>query len=267
MNKISEAFAGKKAFAAYLMAGDPTLAKSARYLLALQEGGADLIEVGIPFSDPIAEGAVIEQASVRALSGGTTLDSVFTMMESLRGQLHVPVVFMTYLNPVFVYGYERFLARSRACGIAGLIIPDLPFEEQGELKTLARDYGIDIITMAAPTSGGRIRAIADQAEGFVYLVSSMGVTGVRGGVSEEAGAIAAEIKRYRDIPVAVGFGVAEPEQAAAYARMADGVIVGSAIVRQIAEDAPDTEQRLQDYVRTMKAAMNAPQEPSGRSAQ
>lgn len=255
MSDIKSAFKDKKAFITYLMAGDPTIEKSAEYILAAQEGGADLIEVGIPFSDPIAEGEVIQQAAVRALSTGTTLEHIFSMMEEIKPKMRVPVVFMTYLNPVFVYGYEKFLTRCKDVGISGLIIPDMPFEEQDELKVVAKEYNIDIITLVAPTSNERIEEITKNADGFIYLVSSMGVTGTRESITTDISGITGEIKKVKDIPVAVGFGISKPEQAADFSKKADGVIVGSAIVKIIAQDSKDTANKVKKYVSEMKAAV------------
>lgn len=255
MSNIKSAFSNKKAFITYLMAGDPSIEKSAEYILAAQEGGADLIEVGIPFSDPIAEGEVIQKAAVRALEAGTTLEDVFAMMETLKRKMKVPVVFMTYLNPVFVYGYERFLTQCNDVGISGLIIPDMPFEEQGELKCVAKKHDVDIITLVAPTSNERVRKITEDADGFIYLVSSMGVTGVRESITTDILGITKEIKKVKDIPVAVGFGISKPEQATDFAKKADGVIVGSAIVKIIAEDSFDTAEKVKNYVAEMKNAI------------
>ena len=255
MNKISEAFSGKKAFVAYLMAGDPNLAVSAEYILTAQKAGADLIEIGIPFSDPVAEGEVIEAAGMRALAAGTRLDGVFDMVASIKNQMHVPMVFMTYLNPVYVYGYERFFARCADIGICGIIIPDMPFEEQGEAKAIAKKHGVEVVTLVAPTSKERVREIAQNAEGFLYLVSSMGVTGVRSEITTDLSAIVADIRKAADIPVAIGFGISTPEQAAQYSAVADGVIVGSAIVRIIANHSKNAHQSLYDYIQAMKSAM------------
>ena len=255
MNKISEAFSGKKAFVAYLMAGDPNLAVSAEYILTAQKAGADLIEIGIPFSDPVAEGEVIEAAGMRALAAGTRLDGVFDMVASIKNQMHVPMVFMTYLNPVYVYGYERFFARCADIGICGIIIPDMPFEEQGEAKAIAKKHGVEVVTLVAPTSKERVREIAQNAEGFLYLVSSMGVTGVRSEITTDLSAIVADIRKAADIPVAIGFGISTPEQAAQYSAVADGVIVGSAIVRIIANHGKNAHQSLYDYIQAMKSAM------------
>lgn len=255
MIKIAEAFKNKKAFVAYLMAGDPDLATSAEYILTAQRAGADLIEIGIPFSDPIAEGEVIQQASIRALSAGTRLDGVFDMVASIKDKMHVPMVFMTYLNPVFVYGYDRFFARCVEIGISGIIIPDMPYEEQGEAKAVAQKYGVEVVTLVAPTSVARTAEIARNAEGFIYLVSSMGVTGVRKQITTDLSGILADIHQSTNIPAAVGFGISTPEQAAAYAKQADGVIVGSAIVRIIGQHGKAAAQTLYDYIASMKAAM------------
>ena len=252
MNRIKEAFQNKKAFIAYLMAGDPNLAASAEYILAAQEAGADVIEIGIPFSDPIAEGEVIQAASVRALVAGTRLDGVFDMVASIKDQMRIPIVFMTYLNPVFVYGYDRFFAKCVEIGICGVIIPDLPFEEQGEAKAIAARYEIEVVTLVAPTSEQRIAQIAENAEGFLYLVSSMGVTGVRSEITTDLSAIVSEIRKHTDVPVAIGFGISTPEQAKHYATVADGVIVGSAIVRIIGQHGEDGKQAMCKYIQEMK---------------
>ena len=255
MNKIKDAFQDKKAFIAYLMAGDPNLEISAKYILALQDSGADMVEIGIPFSDPIAEGEVIQAASMRALSSGTKLDGVFGMVASIKDKMKIPMVFMTYLNPVFVYGYERFFAKCEAIGICGAIIPDLPFEEQGEAKITAAKYGVEIVTLVAPTSKKRIAKIAGSAEGFIYLVSSMGVTGIRGEIAADISEIACEIKKVSDIPVAVGFGISTPEQARRYSEFADGAIIGSAIVRLIGEFGENAEPALGEYAKEIKTVL------------
>ena len=255
MSKISDAFQNKKAFVAYLMAGDPNLATSAEYILTAQKAGADLIEIGIPFSDPIAEGEVIEAASLRALSAGTRLDGIFEMVASIKDQMQIPMVFMTYVNPVYVYGYDRFFARCVDIGICGIIIPDLPYEEQGEAKEVAKKYGIEVVTLVAPTSQQRVTEIARHAEGFLYVVSSMGVTGVRSEITTDLSSIVADIRKSTDMPVAIGFGISTPEQAAHYATVADGVIVGSAIVRIIAEFGTNAHDKLFEYISLMKNAM------------
>lgn len=255
MNRIADAFRNKKAFIAYLMAGDPDLAASAKYILAAQEAGADLIEIGIPFSDPVAEGPVIQQASVRALAAGTRLDGVFDMIASLRERMRVPLVFMTYLNPVFVYGYDRFFAKCREIGVCGIIIPDLPYEEQAEVREVAVRYGVEVVTLIAPTSSGRVESIARGAEGFLYLVSSMGVTGARSEIATDIPGMVRRIRAVTGVPVAVGFGISTPEQAALYAKEADGVIIGSAIVSLVARHGGDAAGPLGDYIRSIKTAM------------
>jgi len=254
MNKIGDAFRDKKAFVAYLMAGDPDLTTSAEYILTAQKAGADLIEIGIPFSDPVAEGRVIEAASVRALASGTRLDGVFDMVASIKGRMHVPMVFMTYLNPIFVYGYERFFNRCVDIGICGIIVPDMPFEEQGDVKEVAERYGIEVVTLVAPTSERRIRDIAKNAEGFIYLVSSMGVTGVRSEITTDLSSIVEKIRETTEIPVAIGFGISTPSQASYYSEVADGVIVGSAIVDIIAVKGRNAHQDLYEYINTMKGS-------------
>lgn len=255
MSKIAEAFQNKKAFITYLMAGDPNLPQSAENILAAQEAGADLIEIGIPFSDPIAEGPVVENASVRALNAGIRLNHVFDMVAGLKEKIYVPLVFMTYLNPVFVYGYDRFFAKCQEIGISGIIIPDLPFEEQAEVKEVANQYGVAVITLVAPTSKDRIKAIAKEAEGFIYLVSSMGVTGVRSEITTDIPSMVAAIRSVSDIPVAVGFGINQPSQVATISQQADGVIVGSGIVRLVEKHGNQAKSYIYDYVHEMQAAL------------
>ena len=249
MIKIKDAFREKKAFIAYLMAGDPNLKMSAEYILTAQEAGADMVEIGIPFSDPIAEGEVIQAASVRALKAGTRLDGIFDMVASIKDKMRIPLVFMTYLNPVFVYGYDRFFSRCKQIGISGIIIPDLPFEEQSETKEIAEKYGVEVITLIAPTSKKRIAEIAQNAEGFIYLISSMGVTGVRSEITTDLPSIVSVIRKHTDIPVAIGFGISTPEQAAYYSSIADGVIIGSAIVRIIGQHGDNAQQALREYLK------------------
>ena len=252
MTRIKDAFEGKKAFIAYLMAGDPNLAASAEYILAAQDAGADMVEIGIPFSDPIAEGEVIQAASARALKAGTRLDGVFEMVASIKDKMRIPVVFMTYLNPLFVYGYDRFFARCAEIGICGVIVPDMPFEEQGETREASLKHGVEVVTLIAPTSEKRVAGIAKSAQGFIYLVSSMGVTGVRGEITTDLPAIVSEIRKHTDLPIAIGFGVSTPEQAKRLAGIADGVIVGSAIVRIIGQGGAKAKEALCEYIGSMK---------------
>ncbi|MDR0852412.1 MAG: tryptophan synthase subunit alpha [Clostridiales Family XIII bacterium] len=255
MSNIASAFANGKAFIGFVTGGDPTMAKTEEYILALADAGADLIEIGIPFSDPIAEGPVIQRANIRALSAGATVDKLFDLVVSIREKIHTPIVFLTYLNPVFHYGYDAFFAKCRVTGVDGIIIPDLPFEEQAEAKTVASNYDIDIITLIAPTSEDRIRKIAEHAAGFIYVVSSMGVTGVRSEIRTDLPSIIASIRTYTDVPVAVGFGIHTPEQATEISKIADGVIVGSKIVTIIEEHPQDAAGYLREYAKSMKAAV------------
>ena len=255
MIRIEEAFKNKKAFIAYLMAGDPNLDISAECILTAQGAGADMVEIGIPFSDPVAEGEVIQAASIRALDAGTRLDGIFEMVDSIRDKMRIPMIFMTYLNPVLAYGYGRFFAKCAEVGVSGIIIPDLPFEEQGEVTPEAEKYGVELVTLVAPTSERRIAQIAGGAEGFIYLVSSMGVTGVRGEIATDLSAIVSEIKKHTDVPVAVGFGVSTKEQAKHFSAIADGVIVGSAIVDIIGRGGENAVKALYDYIHEMKQSI------------
>ena len=249
---IRDAFGRGKAFIPFITAGDPNLDKTAEYILEMERAGADLIEIGIPFSDPIAEGVVIQEADLRALQSGTTTDGIFDMVEKLRQKTDMPLVFMGYLNPVFHYGYEKFFKRCAECGISGIIIPDLPYEEKGECDEIAASYGVDVIAMIAPTSASRIRAISSEAKGFLYVVSSMGVTGVRSEIKTDLTSILSAVREASDIPAAVGFGINTPEQAAKIAQVADGVIVGSAIVRIVARYGALARPHIYEYVKNMK---------------
>ncbi|MGI6105680.1 MAG: tryptophan synthase subunit alpha [Raoultibacter sp.] len=255
MKRIAEAFEGKS-FIAYIMAGDPDLDSTAEYILTAQAAGADLIEIGIPFSDPIAEGETIQAASIRALRTGLKLTDIFDMVESIRDEIEIPLVFMTYLNPVFVYGYDRFFVRCSEIGIQGLIIPDVPFEEQHDIKESAQKFGIEVISLIAPTSEERVIKIAQEAEGFIYLVSSMGVTGVRTEITTDLSPTVEKIRTITSVPIAIGFGISTPEQAATYSQIADGVIVGSAIVNIIGKHGTHAREPLFEYISSMKAAIN-----------
>lgn len=254
MSRIQEAFQNKKAFIAFLTAGDPDFDSSVAYFKAAARAGADLIEIGIPFSDPIAEGPVIQEANIRALSNGMTIERVFELVTELRKEIQLPLVFLTYLNPVFHYGPDRFFARCKETGVDGIIIPDMPFEEKGEINDVAKKYGVDIISLIAPTSEARIRDIAKEATGFIYVVSSLGVTGVRSEIKTDLASILASIRETTDLPAAIGFGISTPEQAEKMGRIADGVIVGSAMVRIIAQYGTEAEQPLYEYVKSMKEA-------------
>nr|WP_319489002.1 tryptophan synthase subunit alpha [uncultured Caproiciproducens sp.] len=256
MNSITNAFTNGKAFIAFITAGDPALETTEKLILAIEQAGADLIEIGIPFSDPVAEGEAIQGADRRALAGGATTDKIFDMVKHVKGKVHIPLVFMTYINPVFTYGVKRFMQKCRDCGIAGIIIPDLPFEEKEEVLPACRDYGITLISMIAPTSNERISIIAAQAEGFVYCVSSLGVTGVRSEITTNIGDMVALVKKSTNTPCAIGFGISTSEQARAMAKSADGVIVGSAIVKLIAQYGTESIQPVYDYVKSIKQAIS-----------
>lgn len=259
MSKISEAFQNKKAFIGFLTAGDPSLEKTEEFIVEMEKAGAALIEIGIPFSDPIAEGPVIQDANVRALSapGGCTTDMVFDMVARVSKKVSVPLVFLTYLNPVFRYGYEKFFNRCKETGIDGIIIPDMPFEEKGELTQIAETYGVDVISLIAPTSEERIQMIAKEAKGYIYVVSSMGVTGMRSTITTDIEKIVEDIRKVTDTPLAIGFGINTPEQASKYSKVADGVIVGSAIVKIIGEHGQDAGKYVYDYVKSMVDGMEA----------
>ncbi len=257
MNKIAEAFDGKKAFIPFVTAGDPNLQTTKELLLAMQEAGADLIEIGIPFSDPVAEGPVIQQADIRALASGTTTDKIFDMVQSLSSEMKVPMVFMTYINPVFVYGIEKFARRSRECGVCGIIVPDVPFEEKEEIRKTFADYDVTLISMIAPTSDDRVKKIAEEADGFVYCVSSLGVTGVRARLNTGISRLIGKVKEVKEIPCAIGFGISTPEQAKEMAAISDGAIVGSAIVRLVAEHGEDCVPYVREYVKSMKQAVQS----------
>jgi tryptophan synthase alpha chain len=255
-SRIQSAFKNKKAFIGFVTAGDPSIEKSEEFILEMVRAGTDLIEIGIPFSDPIAEGKVIEAANVRALRAGTTVEKVFELVRSLRRKTDVPLVFLTYLNPVLNAGYDKFFARCGALGVDGIIIPDLPFEEKREVKDYAEQNGVDIISMVTPTSHDRIVKIAADASGFIYVVSSMGVTGVRDEISTDLSRIIREIRSVSIVPAAVGFGVYTPEQARKIAALADGVIVGSAIVSIIGKYGENAAAPLYAYCKAMKDAVN-----------
>jgi len=255
MSRIANAFKNGKAFIAFITGGDPSLEKSEEFILEAEKAGADLIEIGIPFSDPIAEGEVIQAANIRALRAGTTLHGIFELAWKVRQKSEIPLVFLTYLNPVYHYGYEKFFAKCNETGIDGIIIPDLPFEEQAELKSEAEHYGIDLISLIAPTSKERIEKIAEASKGFLYIVSSMGVTGVRSEINTDISAIVSAAKSVSKTPCAVGFGINTPEQAAKFAKIADGVIVGSAIVRIIAEHGENAGKHIYEYVKDMKESI------------
>ena len=255
MNRIAEAFQKEKVFIPFITCGDPDLETTGKVVRAAVANGAGLIELGIPFSDPTAEGPVIQGANLRALSGGVTTDKIFDFVRDLRKDVEIPLVFMTYANVVFSYGAERFLKNCSAIGIDGIILPDVPFEEKEEFGGLCRKYGVALISMIAPTSENRIAMIAEEAEGFLYIVSSLGVTGVRSEIKTDLSAILKVVREHTDVPCAIGFGISTPEQAKKMARIADGVIVGSAIIKLLAAHGREAAEPVGDYVRSMKEAI------------
>ncbi|MGN0287734.1 MAG: tryptophan synthase subunit alpha [Atopobiaceae bacterium] len=256
MSNIRRAFQDGKAFIPFITAGDPSLDVTEELVCAMADAGADLIELGIPFSDPTAEGPVIQEANIRALKNHVTTDDVFAMVRRVRQCCDVPLVFMTYANVVFSYGIERFAKTEADCGMDGLILPDVPFEEKEEFDVPFAAEGLDLVSLIAPTSHERIRTIARAAHGFVYVVSSLGVTGVRSNITTDVGAMVELVRQANpDVPAAVGFGISTPEQAERMARVSDGAIVGSAIVRMIAKDGKDAIGPVADYVRSMKQAV------------
>lgn len=255
MSRIKEAFQNKKAFIPFITGGDPDLDVTKQLLTAMQEAGADLIEIGIPFSDPIAEGVVIEAANERALAAGCTTDKLFDMVKEARKEVTIPIVYLTYLNPVFTYGKEKFMKRCVECGIDGIIVPDMPYEEKGELSGVCEEYGIDLISLIAPTSHERIKMIAEEAAGYIYCVSSLGVTGVRSEIKTDISSMVELLREVTDTPCAVGFGISTPGQAYEMAALSDGAIVGSAIVKLVAQYGKGCVPHVAEYVHKMKSAI------------
>lgn len=252
MNKIKNAFEKGKAFIPFITCGDPDLETTARAVRAAAENGADLIELGIPFSDPTAEGPVIQGANIRALSGGVTTDKIFDFVREIRKDIDIPMVFMTYANVVFSYGGEKFISTCSEIGIDGIILPDLPFEEKDEFAPICKKYDVALIPLIAPTSHQRIAMIAREAEGFIYIVSSLGVTGVRSEIKTDLASIVEVVRQNTDIPCAIGFGISTPEQAGRMAGISDGAIVGSAIIKLLEKYGKDAPQYIGEYVRSMK---------------
>lgn len=255
MSNIAKAFEHGKAFIAFVTCSDPDLETTGAVVRAAVENGADLIELGIPFSDPTAEGPVIQGANLRALRGGVTTDKIFAFVKELRTEVSVPMVFMTYANVIFSYGADRFISTCRNIGMDGLIVPDLPYEEKEEFLSYCEKYGVDLISLIAPTSAQRIAMIAKEAQGFLYVVSSLGVTGTRNEITTDLDAITKIVREKTKVPCAIGFGISTPEQARNIAASADGVIVGSAIVSIVAEHGRDAAGYVGDYVKKMKDAL------------
>ncbi|MBO4376812.1 MAG: tryptophan synthase subunit alpha [Lachnospiraceae bacterium] len=255
MSNIKKAFENGKAFIAFITCGDPDLETTKAAVIEAVKNGADLIELGIPFSDPTAEGPVIQGANIRALSGGVTTDKIFDFVKDLRKEVSVPMVFMTYANVVYSYGAETFIKTCDEIGIDGLILPDLPFEEKDEFQPICKKYNVDLISLIAPTSENRISMIAKEATGFIYLVSSLGVTGTRSEIKTDLKSIVDVIRQSTDVPVAIGFGISTPEQAQKMASLSDGAIVGSAIIKILEKYGKDAPKYVGEYVKSMKEAL------------
>ncbi|WP_026668182.1 tryptophan synthase subunit alpha [Butyrivibrio sp. AE2005] len=255
MSNIKKAFENGKAFIAFITCGDPDLETTKKVVLEACKNGADLIELGIPFSDPTAEGPVIQGANIRALAGGVTTDKVFDLVRELRKETDTPFVFMTYANVVFSYGSEKFISLCKETGVDGIILPDLPFEEKEEFSPVCDKYGVDLISLIAPTSENRISMIAKEAQGFIYIVSSLGVTGTRSEIKTDLASIVKVIRENTDIPCAIGFGISTPEQAAKMAAISDGAIVGSAIIKILEKYGKEAPKYVGEYVKSMKDAL------------
>ena len=248
-------FPNKKSLIIFITGGDPCIETTEQLIPEMVDAGADLIEIGIPFSDPVAEGPVIQAASERALANGVTTDKLLAMVQRLRRNVQIPILFMTYLNPIYVYGKERFLSACRESGINGIIVPDMPFEEKGDLSEDCAEFGIALISMVAPTSNERVAMIAKEAEGFLYCVSSLGVTGMRSEIKAGIETIVAQAKAVTDVPCAIGFGISGTEQAKNMAKIADGVIVGSAVVNIIEQYGNDCIEPVKQFVKSLKEAI------------
>lgn len=255
MNRLEQVFNNKKAFIPFITAGDPSLEITEKLVLKMAEVGADLIELGIPFSDPVAEGPVIQEADNRALSAGATTDKIFDMVKNIRKSCDVPIAFMTYANPVFSYGADKFMKKCKEVCVDAVIVPDIPFEEKEEFLPYCSKYNVSFISMIAPTSKDRIRKIAAEAEGFIYCVSSLGVTGVREKLGNDIEEMIKLAKEVKNIPCAIGFGISNPEQAAAMSKISDGVIVGSAIVKIIAQYGSECVPHVEEFVKSMIKAI------------
>lgn len=248
---------GRMALMPFLMAGDPDLEVTAEVLLSLQENGADMVELGIPYSDPLADGPVIQASAHRALAAGTTTDRVLDMLQSLRGQLTLPVILFTYSNPLLNRGAERFFADAAAAGASGLVIPDLPLEEAERLSPFAAQHQLDLVLLVAPTTPAeRMRRIAEASRGFTYLVSVTGVTGERSNLEQRVASLVTSLRACCPIPVAVGFGISGPEQVRQVREWgADGAIVGSALVKRMAAvDRSTTAAEAGAFCRQLRTA-------------
>jgi len=255
MSNIRKAFENGKAFIPFITCGDPSIEVTEQIVYAMEKSGADMIELGIPFSDPTAEGTTIQAANLRALTAGVTTDKIFDMVEKIRQNTNIPLVFMTYANVVFSYGAEKFISKASQLGIDGFIIPDLPFEEKLEFLPLCKQYNIDLISIIAPTSHERISMIAKEAEGFIYCICSMGVTGANSEITTDISAMIELVKKVQDIPCAVSFNISTPQQVKQMADKSDGIIVDSQIVEICEKYGKDCITYIEDYVKKIKQAI------------
>ncbi len=249
MSKIKDAFNGKKVFIPFITCGFPTLETTAACVREMVKNGAGIIELGIPFSDPTAEGVVIQEANLESLKAGVTTEKVFDLVKDLRRDVEIPLIFMTYANVIFAYGAEKFISTCAEIGIDGIILPDLPFEEKNEFLPLCRKYGVDLISMIAPTSENRIAMIAKEAEGFLYVVSSLGVTGTRTEITTDLAPIIKTVRENTNVPCAIGFGISTPEQAKKMFALADGAIVGSAIIKILKKYGENSAPYVGEFVK------------------
>lgn len=249
MSRIEEAFKRKKTLITFVTGGDPDVETTKKLVLEMVRAGAGLIEIGIPFSDPIAEGPVISAANERALANGCTTDDLFEMVKELRNVTQIPIVFLTYINPIYTYGKDKFFSRCKECMVDGVIVPDLPYEEKEEISSYCEKYGVDRIVLVAPTSKERISMIAKDAKGYVYCVSSMGVTGMRSSLNSNISEVVDTIKNVTSTPCAIGFGISNPEQAKAMSDISDGAIIGSAIVKIVEQYGKESPEKVYDFVK------------------
>ena len=260
MNRIEKCFSdlkerNEKALITFITAGDPDLEATERAVFEMFDNGADIIELGVPFSDPVAEGVTIQKSSLRSLKNGTNLTKIFETVKRIREKTEKPLILMMYINTIFVYGTDRFFADCKQYGIDGVIVPDMPFEERDEVQEPAEKYGVLNINLVAPTSRNRIEKIASESRGFLYCVSSTGVTGVRSGYTTDFDDFFGTIRKYAKCPCAVGFGISGPEQAKKMSGYCDGVIVGSAIVRIFEEKGADAPKAAGEFVKSLKEAI------------
>ncbi|HOJ11414.1 MAG TPA: tryptophan synthase subunit alpha [Clostridiales bacterium] len=255
MNKLKQVFAKGKAFIPFITAGDPSLEITEQLVLQMADAGADLIELGIPFSDPVAEGPVVQEADNRALLGGTTTDKIFSMMARIRKSCNIPVAFMTYMNPIFTYGTDRFMKNCQQVGVDAVIVPDVPYEEKDELMPFCSKYNVSLISMIAQASSNRIHMIASEAQGFMYCASSMGVTGAPQDINSDVKGMIKLVKEVRNIPCVICFDIYTPEQAAKIAEFSDGVIVENAIVKIVEQYGVDCIPYVVEYVKRMIPAL------------